>query len=92
MAKLQDVIDLIAVFGGVRGLPKSSLIKASLLISRQVFLDQLLVRFQRMASATPEMKAEGADSAEDGHNTNIKAQIAIARCCTFAGGGPPTSA
>src|SRR6266481_1820783 len=56
---------LIYAFGGI---PRNSLIRASLFILRQIFFDQLLVRFHRMPGVAPEMKAEGADSTEHGHD------------------------
>jgi len=67
MAKLQDVIDLIAVFGGVRGLAEEFVDQSKLLISRQVF--SIIARtVPADGERNARDEAEGADSAEDGHN------------------------
>ena len=91
MAELDDVIDLKAMLGRVRRLSEKLVNQRSgaLFILVQVFLGQLLMRFQGHAAVPPEMETEGADAAQDRHDGAIKTQMAMAMLCVLLDYGAP---
>ena len=69
MAELDDVIDLVAVLGGIRRQADQFVDQGKLIhIAIQIFFGQLLMRLERHVGVPPEMKTESADSAQDGHD------------------------
>jgi len=62
--EFEDMIDLVAVLGGVRRLAKNSLMSARLLIEFvQVFFVDFLMRFERHPAVSPNLEAERANPA-----------------------------